>query len=391
MNSFKINTGVRIPELDGLRGLAILLVVFHHYLSGRLRPIGNPIADFINRASTLSWSGVDLFFVLSGFLIGGILLDQRHTEHYFKTFYLRRACRIFPLYFLWLILFIILDRMFSSSFHQHWQSDIFYARYPNWAYALFLQNFFIAQRQLFGPHWLGTTWSLAIEEQFYLLAPLLMRFLPLRKLPYVLVSIILLVPLLRLYSYLYHPTLFVYVLLPYRADALLMGVLCAYGVRHERLNGWLQKHRGHLSPALMVLLVGMIYLSRDRINPRNSFEMVFLGYSWLPLFYTCLLLIVITAREGIIARVMRLSPLRNLGIIAYGVFLIHLAMDGLAHGLISGKDFSAIHDLSDGAVTLLAFLVTLILAAFSWHFFEKPIIRWGHSFSYTNRKIQPAT
>ena len=106
----------------------------------------------------------------------------------------------------------------------------------------------------------------------------------------------------------------------------------------------------------MVLLVGMIYLSRDRINPRNSFEMVVLGYSWLPLFYTCVLLIVITAREGIIARVMRLSPLRNLGIIAYGVFLIHLAMDGLAHGLISGNDFSAIHDLSDGAVTLLAFL-----------------------------------
>jgi len=391
VNSFKIKTGVRIPELDGLRGLAILLVVFHHYVSGRLRPIGNPIADFINHASALTWSGVDLFFVLSGFLIGGILLDQRHTEHYFKTFYLRRACRIFPLYFLWLILFIILDRMFSSSLHQHWQSDIFYARYPTWAYALFLQNFFIAKRQLFGPHWLGTTWSLAIEEQFYLLAPLLMRFLPLRKLPHVLVSIILLVPLLRLYSYLYHPTLFVYVLLPYRADALLMGVLCACGVRHERLHFWLQKHRGRLFPALIVLLVGLIYLSRDRINPRNSFEMVVLGYSWLPLFYTCVLLIVITAREGIIARVMRFSPLRNLGIIAYGVFLIHLAMDGLAHGLISGKDFSAIHDLSDGAVTLLAFLVTLILAAFSWHFFEKPIIRWGHSFSYTNRKIQPAT
>jgi peptidoglycan/LPS O-acetylase OafA/YrhL len=178
--------------------LAILLVVFHHYLSGRLQPNSNPIVECLNSASALSWSGVDLFFVLSGFLIGGILLDQRHTENYFKTFYIRRVCRIFPLYFLWLTLFIILNRLFSPSLHQHWQVDAFGPRYPNWTYALFLQNFLIAKKEIFGPHWLGTTWSLAIEEQFYLVAPLLIRFLPLRKLPYVLVSIILLVPLLRL-------------------------------------------------------------------------------------------------------------------------------------------------------------------------------------------------
>ena len=391
MRSFNIKTGVRIPELDGLRGLAILLVVFHHYVAGRLRPYGNPIVEFINNAFVLSWSGVDLFFVLSGFLIGGILLDQRNTQNYFKTFYLRRICRIFPLYFLWLILFIILDQTLSSSLQQHWQADTFAPRYPNWSYALFLQNFFIAKREIFGPHWLESTWSLAVEEQFYLLAPLLIRFVPLRKLPYVLVSMILLIPLLRLYSYLYHPEVFVYVLLPYRADALLMGVLCAYWIRHERLRSWLEKNQGHLYPALVVLLVGMIYLSTGRINSRTSFEMVFLGYSWMPLFYTCLLLIVITAKNGIIAGTMRLSPLRNLGIIAYGIFLVHLAIDGLAHGLISSKDLSAINDPSDGVVTFGAFLVTLLLATVSWHFFEKPIVRWGHSFSYTRDTTAPAS
>ncbi|HUA38319.1 MAG TPA: acyltransferase [Candidatus Sulfopaludibacter sp.] len=388
-SAFQLKTGVRIPELDGLRGVAILVVLVHHYLSGRIQPRDSPLVESLNRALALSWSGVDLFFVLSGFLIGGILLDQRNTENYFKTFYLRRICRIFPLYFLWLILFLFLDRVLSPSLlRQHWAADAFAPRYPNWAYAVFLQNFFIAKKQIFGPHWLGTIWSLAIEEQFYLIAPLLIRFLPLRKLPYALAAMIVVIPVLRLYSYLYHPAIFVYVLLPYRADALLMGVACAYGIRQEFWRDWLQKHQSHLYPAFIVLLAGVIYLSKRGIDSRTSFEMVFLGYSWLPLFYTCVLLIVITAKQGALAKVMRITLLRNLGIIAYGVFLMHLAMDALAHGLISGRDILAINNLTDGLVTLFALLVTLLLATLSWHYFEKPIVRWGHSFAYTTRKTQ---
>jgi len=182
----------------------------------------------------------------------------------------------------------------------------------------------------------------------------------------------------------------VYVLLPYRADTLLMGVLCAYWVRHERLNRWLEKNQSRLYPALVVLLAGTVYLNTAHINSRDSFEMVFLGYTWLPLFYSCLLLIVITMKQGVIARVMRISALRRLGIISYGVFLLHLAIGGLAHGLILGKDLS-ITNLADGVVTLVAFGVTLLLAALSWRFFEKPIIDWGHSFSYTDRNIRQPT
>jgi peptidoglycan/LPS O-acetylase OafA/YrhL len=385
-----IKTGVRIPELDGLRGIAILLVLFHHYISGHIKPDSNPIVGFINAASTLAWSGVDLFFVLSGFLIGGILLDQRGAENYFKTFYLRRICRIFPLYFSWLVLFVILSRLCLLSPHPGWQGEIFNPNYPNWAYALFLQNFFVAKTEIFGPIWLIPTWSLAVEEQFYLLAPLLIWFLPFRKLPHVLVPMILLVPLLRLFSFLYHPTVFVYVLLPYRADALLMGVLCAYGVRHERLRSWLEQNQSRLYQALLVLLAGTVYLNTPRINSRDSFEMVILGYTWLPLLFSCLLLIVITAKQGMIARVMRMTALRRLGIISYGVFLMHTAIGGLTHGLILGKDLS-INNLADGVATLVAFLLTLLLAALSWRFFEKPIIDWGHSFSYTSRNICQAT
>src|SRR5216117_2710692 len=89
----------RIPELDGIRGLAILLVLVWHYWASRVHPpLGSAFAG-IWMLCGLTWSGVDLFFVLSGFLIGGVLLEQRDSANYFKTFYVRRVCRIFPIYF----------------------------------------------------------------------------------------------------------------------------------------------------------------------------------------------------------------------------------------------------------------------------------------------------
>src|SRR5689334_3132541 len=94
----------RIPELDGIRGLAILLVLAWHYLFLRFAPTAPPSARPVWSVFALTWSGVDLFFVLSGFLIGGILLRCRDSPNYFKTFYIRRACRIVPAYFLVLII-----------------------------------------------------------------------------------------------------------------------------------------------------------------------------------------------------------------------------------------------------------------------------------------------
>jgi peptidoglycan/LPS O-acetylase OafA/YrhL len=100
----------RIPELDGVRGLAILLVLVWHYFQNGFG--GVPIARGAWQAYSfamlrLTWSGVDLFFVLSGFLIGGILLDAKTSDHYYRTFYVRRMYRISPLYFLWMALFVV--------------------------------------------------------------------------------------------------------------------------------------------------------------------------------------------------------------------------------------------------------------------------------------------
>ena len=97
----------RLTELDGLRGLAIFLVVFFHYLIGSFRMPVKPWQTQALALFGLTWTGVDLFFVLSGFLIGGILYDAKDSASYFKTFYLRRIHRIFPIYFILFALFVV--------------------------------------------------------------------------------------------------------------------------------------------------------------------------------------------------------------------------------------------------------------------------------------------
>jgi len=388
VNSFKIKTGVRIPALDGLRGLAIALVMFGHYVCFKSQHswLSVIVRDFF----PLSWTGVDLFFVLSGFLIGGILMDYRGTENYFRTFYLRRICRIFPLYFLWLALFPVVSLLLLAHHAQEWYGWLFaqdFSKVPRWSFIFFLQNLFYAKVDLAGPLWTTVTWSLAVEEQFYLFLPALIWLVPLRKLPYALVPLTLFAPAFRLFLYLHHPEIYPYVLLPCRLDTLLTGVLCAYGIRQEGFRHWLEQRQGLLYQALVVLLAGAGYLTAYASGP-YSFQMVFLGYTWMALLYGCLLLIVVTARTGILVDFIRLTPLCNLGIISYGIYLMHASINILMHGLILGQ-YVYVETLPDGVVTLLALLTTLLIASFSWHFFEKPIIRWGHSFSYNRTKAHP--
>ena len=381
----------RVPEWDGVRGLAILLVVFYHYIYGAVEHDSGALAGMIRTGFSLSWSGVDLFFVLSGFLIGGILMRQHGSGNYFKTFYIRRVCRIVPLYFAWLILFLILAAVIATANDASWSAALFNREIPHfsrWGYFLFLQNFATAKTGVFGSAWLAPTWSLAVEEQFYLLLPLLLWFVrPNKRLP-VLIFLIALVPALRTFFFLFHSSVYVYVLLPCRADALLLGVLCAYLVRDPRHFATLQRHRWWLVIAFLILLTGIGGLTnyirgRDAMSfSFNSFEMVTFGFTWIAMFYACLLLLVAT---GPIARLFRTRLLCHFGLIAYGMFLMHMAVNSITHGVLLGKS-AEITNFSDLAVTALAFLVTWGLALLSWKFFEQPIIRWGHSFCYVSKE-----
>jgi Acyltransferase family len=119
MKKFGHDTSPRIPELDGLRGLAILLVMLCHYVGN---PDHSPLGFLPHRfflAFTAGWSGVDLFFVLSGFLIGGILLEARDSPNYFRTFYIRRVFRILPIYYLWTPLFALIVVVSRTLFPGH--------------------------------------------------------------------------------------------------------------------------------------------------------------------------------------------------------------------------------------------------------------------------------
>jgi peptidoglycan/LPS O-acetylase OafA/YrhL len=373
----------RIAELDGIRGLAILLVlVWHYFVSAVDFQNASNLLLLPARALSLSWSGVDLFFVLSGFLIGGILLDNRSSISYFKTFYVRRIARILPLYFVWLLIFIVivwlgvyrsvpdLNRLFDQPL-------------PLWSYATFTQNFFMTYYSYFGPEWLGITWSLAIEEQFYLVLPLLIYYVSPARLPYILLTAIALAPLLRIALVLWLPQFAVgaYVLMPARMDALMLGVFCAYFLRQPGALAALAQREKQLKVAFLILGLGVVLIMIK--NPMNSasLQLIGYGYTWLALFYTAFLLLAITAAHSLPARLARLPFLRQLGIITYAVYLFHQGINGLLHGLLLQQS-PRLTNPSDFLVTLLALLVTLAAAYISWHFFEKLIVRWGHTFQY---------
>src|SRR5262249_49705078 len=151
-----------------VRGLAILLVLSWHYFAPLLQARESPVAA----AFALAWTGVDCFFVLSGYLLGGILLDRRESANFYSAFYGRRVFRIVPMY-------AVLLATFAAT---HADSLL--------PYVTFTQNFVSAATNSWGPQWMAVTWSLAVEEQFYLVLPLLIQLVPPRRLPRVLLALI---------------------------------------------------------------------------------------------------------------------------------------------------------------------------------------------------------
>jgi peptidoglycan/LPS O-acetylase OafA/YrhL len=373
---------LRIPALDGLRGMAILLVLIYHYFVIVVGVEGDTFISHVARRLSLSWSGVDLFFVLSGFLIGGILIDNKESINYFKVFYIRRTCRIFPLYFSWIALFLVLTTVFAGFSFSPPIRDVFSNPLPIWSYLTFTQNIVMSLKGIWGPHWFAITWSLAIEEQFYLLLPLIIRFAPRNRLPYVLMFGILAAPIIRVALYNFHPNfaLSTYVLMPCRTDSLLLGVLGAYLVRHDFVMRSLKANILSLYGVLLLLVAGVAILT---LTPAwvGSMGASYLGYSWLALTYMLFLLISIIERRGIVTAISTNKLLRKLGNVSYGVYLFHQPANRLCHGIIL-KQPPQLGTMSGVLTTLLALLVTLIVAYLSYTFFEKKFLRIGHSFRY---------
>jgi peptidoglycan/LPS O-acetylase OafA/YrhL len=368
----------RIPELDGLRGMAILLVLVGHFFA--VPGIG--AASLLNGYwFRLGWTGVDLFFVLSGFLIGGILLGARGSPNYFKTFYARRFFRIIPLYYAWILTYMVLS-IFAGNFLSTRVGSVQKIDISILAHFLFLQNFRDFLKSTVSFWWFSSTWSLAVEEQFYLVAPLLVRYLPKRVLAVVLVLVTFGAPILRFVirnGFSEGPWL-AYRLMPCRADSLAVGVLAALLWNNPKARAWLEAHALVLYGSFAILFAGVACLWRWYSDPLLPLTQT-AGYTWLALFFAVLLLLVLSRRASLLAAFMRLGFLRDIGGVSYCIYIIHTAVFLFCHQILL-HTLPVVTDGKAAAVTFLAAFLTYAIAKLSWRFFEQPLLRRGHAFPY---------
>jgi peptidoglycan/LPS O-acetylase OafA/YrhL len=356
-----------ISELDGLRGMAILLVVLYHYLSwthGTRMP-------WLKRIFATGWSGVDLFFVLSGFLIGGILLDTGESPRYFKTFYARRALRILPLYYVWIAIYFVIAAFIGNP--EGWRSV------PS--YILFLQNLSKGHHLLLGSIWLGHLWSLCVEEQFYLVIPLAILFLDRRKLVAFLCVAIVVAPVLRILLHRYLPThpAAQYTLTICRVDALAMGVLVAVAWRNETWKAKLRDHQSFIIAAVLLLL-GVFAVLTIWQPSQYSLTMTW-GLSVLDTLFTGVLAITLLVPNGAWGRVCRWAFLIELGRVSFCLYVVHEIINLMFHEIFFRSEPRADSWQTIG-VTILAALFAYGVARLSWKFLERPLMRRRHAFTY---------
>ncbi len=340
-----------IAELDGLRGIAILMVMVHRFWP---RTAHGTAAD----VAGAGWIGVDLFFVISGFLIAGILLDTRGEKGYFRNFYARRALRIFPLFYLFVGgVWLVLGR--SPEFREH-------AGSPLW-YFLHLGN---VPEGVFGlevPYWLAPVWSLAIEEQFYWSFPLFVAALDRRRLAIGLVALIVIAPVIRLVTTLAFPDQerVQYLVTFCRLDTLAVGCLLAVIVRAVDLERWRDLIRWTCWMVLPVVIALGVASGLDRTSP---FDRV-LGYSMVAVGCASLLALVILARGQRATALLRLAPLRYFGKLCFGLYLLHRPADTIVTALARRANLD--HDLW---LLPAKIAVALAFATLSWRLLEQPFL-----------------
>jgi peptidoglycan/LPS O-acetylase OafA/YrhL len=338
-----MRTQEKIPQLDAVRGLAILAVIMHN-TSEKFSSL------HLQRVFANGWMGVDLFFVLSGFLITGILIDSKLSEGYFKNFYARRCLRIWPLYYsLIFFMFVVVPFLRPAEGH-----IIFEKSSPWWAYPLFLQNFLI-QHPTMGAGPLGVTWSLAIEEQFYLLWPLVVRYYSHAQVRRFAVAVICLSPALRYYLMLRHVDLYPNVFC--RLDGLMAGALLAFVVRSETFvpSKFIERAWFTLLIAAPLAFVTEAFHARWIVFSLTA--MASASFVFLALFSKQKWLQVILTNQFIVLT----------GTISYGLYLLHKIPFDTAQTLHLDR-----HPLLELAVAIVA---CYALATLSWHLLEKPFLR----------------
>ncbi len=362
----------RLPQLDGIRGLAILMVLGWHYFYSHIN-FDEPLTRGVKiaaHATSLLWSGVDLFFVLSVFLITGILLDERKAKNFLSVFYLRRAARILPLYFLVLAAAALCMMLVG---HDPRFAPLFARFPPAWSFLTFTQNIAIAVQGAFAGRFLGMTWSLAVEEQFYLFWPWVVLLFAGRKQGLLMVTLVLclLAPCLRLMV----APFTAYVNTPFRMDSLLFGAVAAMVFRDPVMVAFLRA-RPRLFHCLFAGFAPLVALLLYRSEALGVWNHFLLG----GLFF-CILIYSLLFEGSLLARWLSVGWLGWVGSVSYAIYMFHEPISGLLNAIILGKDFS-ICTLPGLGVTLLSLGLTFIAAAVSGRFFEAYFLRLGKRFKY---------
>jgi len=369
-----------------VRGVACLLVLVWHYFGATVAVAKDHWAGPAWQAfGKLGLSGVDLFFVLSGFLIGGILFDHRDSPNYFKTFYVRRVCRIFPIYYLIFLAMCVLMAVGARERFSFLDLWLWKDMMPLWSYATFTQNVSMAFAGHAGGKWLAMTWSVAVEEQFYMLFPLVVWALPRRAVIVFLIATVFFAPVCRVLVA--ERGVWFYTLLPCRTDCLTLGVLTAFVVRQPAAVAWLRRnlwfHRGLIAGAFgLVVLVS--------VATTKSLWVILTYHTWVALVYAGVILLVTTRPESPVSAVCRNRTLGWIGLISYGVYMFHQLVQGLCHGAILHQ-VPAIRSGVDLAVTVLAVGLTFGLATVSFYGMERHLLRLGKRVPWAPaRRPEPA-
>ncbi|HEU0302279.1 MAG TPA: acyltransferase [Longimicrobium sp.] len=371
---------MHVPALDGLRGIAILAVLVLHLTSALTAPESTP-ARLARQAGSFGWSGVDLFFVLSGFLITGILADAQETPRRFRTFYARRALRILPLYYGFLLLLFAVPVLLGTRAYVTPLDQ----QLPYW---LYLQNFWWLKTGAleFSAH----LWTLAIEAQFYLAWPLAVFTLSRRNALRVCLACIAGALAFRLACIFTMDDLrAIYFLTPARMDGLTVGGAIALIARGP--GGWAGLRRW--APRVMAAafaVLAMAPLHPSGFNPGGVY-MTSVGYTALAFFFGALLVMALDAGRPPLPRLLSAPVLRFFGRYSYGLYVFHVPLVSLARlGGITPNRFAGTRWELAGLLgyAMLMLAATLLLAMASFHLYEKPFLQLKSRFAYGGDDVQ---
>jgi peptidoglycan/LPS O-acetylase OafA/YrhL len=348
---------MRIKQLDGLRTIAVFLVLLTHH--GML---------------SFGWTGVDLFFVLSGFLITGILRKDRENPFFWRSFYTKRATRILPP----VIIAIIVANFFEGHF-----------AIASLGYLFFCSNFLAMQPPPLSVGSLDSFWSLAVEEHFYLFWPFAVRFLSRDRLLKLSVAILIGEPLLRLVATPIFWRLFghhgewdspIFLLTPFRIDGLAAGSLLALLLEDGRCPQVVKRWSGYSALASLSLFLGLSAVFHSFRRGADSMQFNSLGYSLIVLIAFSALAYLVTNPDSLFSRILA-SPIPVfVGGISYGVYLYQEFVLEVSIQLAHTDRYHS------GKLLPIDLLIVVAWAALSFYVIEKPIIAWGKSVAASHRK-----